>query len=90
MNIPNARIIPISQARSKLSNLLNETKGSNYYLLTKGGKAQAALIDIEYLEKLEKDVEKIYQKTFIDPKLLPLTRKFSNKEIAEWLKEDQL
>lgn len=26
----------------------------------------------------------------IDPKLLPLTRKFTDKEIAEWEKEDKL
>ena len=90
MSLPNTRIVPISEARNRLSNLLNQTRGSNYYLLTKGGKAKAALVDIEYLEKLERDVEKFYQKTFIDPKLLPLTREFSNKEIKEWLKEDQL
>lgn len=30
----------------------------------------------------------IVPKTYIDPKLIPYTREFSDEEIEEWLKED--
>ncbi len=90
MNILNTKIIPISKARANLSSLVNATTGSNYFLLTRGGKPQVALVDIKYLEKLQSDLSKIYQKTYIDPKLLLLTREFSDQEIKEWLEEDKL
>lgn len=86
----NSKIIPISQARSQLGTLVNEAKGSNFLLLTKGGKPTAALVDIDYLEKLQQDVDKLFQKTYIDPKLLPLTRTFTSEEVEEWQKEDAL
>lgn len=89
MNV-NSRIIPVSEARAKLSTLLDQTKNDQYFLLTRGGKVKAALVDINYLEKLQKDLKKLYGKTYIDPKLLPLTREFSDEEIDSWLKEDQL
>jgi len=47
------------------------------------------LVDVEYLAKLEQKVAKFYQKTFIDPQLLPFTRDFTEKEIAEWEKQDK-
>lgn len=90
MDLSNIKIIPVSEARSKLSSLLDKTKEDKFYLLTRGGKPKAALVDIEYLEKLQKEVSRIYQNTFIDPLLLPLTREFSSEEIEEWLKEDKL
>lgn len=90
MNLPNPKIIPISEARAKLSDLANKASGSNYFLLTKGGKPEVALVDIKYLVKLEQDLFEIYQKTYIDPKLLPLTREFSDKEIKQWLEEDKI
>lgn len=35
-------------------------------------------------------LDKHLQKTYIDPKLLAKTRKFSKKEIKEWMEEDKL
>lgn len=90
MNLPNDKIIPISEARSNLSKLVNLAKGDKFFLLTKGGKPQVALVDIDYLERLLRDLEDLYKKTYIDPKLLPLTRKFSRLEIKQWQKEDKL
>lgn len=90
MNLPNSKIIPISEARAKLSDLVNMAVGDNYFLLTRGGKPEVALVDAKYLEKLEKDLAKIYQKTYIDPQLLPLTREFSDEEIKRWQEEDQI
>lgn len=83
-------IIPITQARTRLSDLLKTVQRDDYVILTKGGSPKAALVDIAYLQKLEQEVQTLYKKTFIDPTLLPFTREFSNEEIAAWQKEDQL
>jgi prevent-host-death family protein len=83
-------IIPITKARGKLGELADLVSGENYILLTKGGSPKAALVDISYLSRLQSEVRKIFRKTFIDPKLLPFTRKFSDKEIREWEEKDTL
>lgn len=83
-------IMPLSKARAKLGDLTDKISGENYVILTKGGNAKAAIVDIKYLDQLQKDVRSLYQKTYIDLKLLPYTREFSGQEIEEWLKEDAL
>lgn len=83
-------IIPVTKARGKLGDLARSVKGDDYIILTKGGNPQAALVDINYLTRLEEEVKKTYSKTFIDPKFLPFTRQFSDPEIEEWIKEDAL
>ncbi|MBI3577290.1 type II toxin-antitoxin system Phd/YefM family antitoxin [Candidatus Gottesmanbacteria bacterium] len=83
-------IVPITQARSKLGDLTDRVSGDRYIILTKGGNAKAALVDIVYLTKLQNDLKKLYQKTYIDPTLITYTREFSDEEIQEWLKEDTL
>ncbi len=85
--IPN--IMSVTEARSKLGNLAENVSGEQFILLTKGGRAAAALVDVDYLDKLQKQVKAIWQKTYIDPSLLPYTRKFSDEEIKEWEKEDR-
>ncbi|OGH22176.1 MAG: hypothetical protein A3F31_05245 [Candidatus Levybacteria bacterium RIFCSPHIGHO2_12_FULL_38_12] len=90
MNISSSNIIPVTEARNKLGNLTEKVSGEQYIVLTKGGSPKAALVDLEYLTKLEKEVKRIYQKTFIDKKLLSYTREFSDTEIAAWEKEDAL
>lgn len=90
MNGTTASIIPLTKARAQLGDLASLAKGENYIVLTKGGSPKAALVDIDYLNKLQKEVKAIYQKTYIDPKLLPFTREFSDTEIEEWQKEDAL
>lgn len=86
----NTNIVPITRARSNLGNLAKKVKGDQYIVLTKSGNPQAALVDVDYLKTLEEEVKKVYSKTFIDPKLLPLTRNFNQKEIDKWLEEDKL
>lgn len=83
-------IIPITKARSRLGDLADMAIASNYYVLTKGGSPSVALVDFEYFKKMEDTVKLMYQKTFIDPKLEKYTREFTNQEIDEWQKEDQL
>lgn len=90
MNQLSQSIIPVTSARNKLGNLAEKVSGEKYVILTKGGIPKAALVDIEYLTKLENEVKKIYQKTFIDPNLLSYTREFTDEEIKEWLEEDRL
>ena len=86
----NINIVPITKVRSNLSSLTQKVKGEKYIVLTKGGTPRAALVDINYLTKLEDEVKKIYGKTFIDPNLLPLTRQFTKREIEKWREEDEL
>lgn len=82
-------IIPVTRARAKLGELTDKATGENIIVLTKGDR-KAALVDLDYLTKLQKEVKKIYGKTFIDPALLPYTRPFSDQEIETWKKEDTL
>jgi hypothetical protein len=82
-------IVPITKARGRLGDLASLAVASNYYVLTRGGNPAVALVDFDYLKKLEEIVKQITQKTFIDPKLDKFTREFSDKEIAEWQSEDQ-
>lgn len=90
MRVTPTNIIPITEARSILGDLTEAVKGENYVILTKSGSPKAAIVDIDYLARLEKAVTKIYEKTFIDPKLLPFTREFSSEEIEAWNQEDVL
>lgn len=83
-------ILPITEAREKLGNLVNQASGENYIVLTKAGKPKVALVDIAYLERLEAELTKLSQKTFIDPRLLPFTREFTDEEIKTWEQEDKL
>jgi len=83
-------VMPITEARNQLGKLAEKVNGENTFVLTKSGRPWIALVDIDYLTKLQETVDKIYQKTYIDPNLLPFTRKFSQTEIEKWLKEDQL
>lgn len=90
MNISTDNIIPITEARGKLGSLTEKTTGETIIILTKGGKPKTALVDIAYLTKLQNAVKRLYQKTFIEPNLLPYTREFTDAEIKEWEKEDVL
>lgn len=83
-------IVPITRARGRLGDLASMAVASNYFVLTRGGSPAVALVDFDYLKKLEFTVKQITQKTFIDPKRDKFIREFSDKEIAEWQSEDQL
>jgi len=90
MNVSPTNIIPVSEARSKLGDLTDLVSGENYIVLTKGGNPKAAIVDINYLSTLQKEISRLYKKTFIDPTLLPYTREFSDGEVEQWQKEDIL
>jgi len=90
MNINQANIYPVSQARNLFTKLVDDVKKAKAFFVTKKGKVKAALVDIDYLQKMQKDLSILYKKTFIDKNLLPYTREFSDEEIKEWQDEDKL
>lgn len=47
-------IIPITEARGKLDDLVREAKGENFFVISNKGKAEAAVVDVEYLLELQK------------------------------------
>jgi prevent-host-death family protein len=83
-------IIPITEARSQLGILANQVVPGRNIILTKGGKPKVALVDVNYLKRLEESMAALYQQTYVDPKLLPYTRVFSDQEIEKWAQTDQL
>jgi prevent-host-death family protein len=46
------RVIPLTEARARLSELVEKTLGDQYWVMTKGGKPRVALVDVEYLNQL--------------------------------------
>ncbi len=84
MNTQFTSMIPLTQARNTLGDLLKVTSKKKYVVLTKSGRPKAALVDIGYLTNLQNEVRKMYQKTYIDPTLLPFTRVFSDEEVRNW------
>jgi len=83
-------VYPVSEARSKFGVLVDRVSIDKTILVTKQGKIKAALVDYDYLKKMQRDLASLYQKTYIDKKLVPYTREFSDKEIKEWIEEDKL
>lgn len=45
-------IVSITEARSRLSELVENTSAEDVWVLTKGGKPRAALVDVAYLDQL--------------------------------------
>lgn len=46
------RIVSVTEARSRLSELVDEAVSEEFWVLTKGGKPRVALIDVAYLDDL--------------------------------------
>lgn len=84
------QIIPVTEARNNLSKLVEEAEEDKWFFFTKGGKPKVVLVGVDLWVKINQELEKFIQKTFISPETLPFTRVFSDKEIKRWLKEDQL
>lgn len=45
-------IIPLTEARARLSELVEKTTGDQFWVLTKGGKPRVAVVDVNYLDQL--------------------------------------
>ena len=50
-------IIPITEARAKLDDLVSGAQGNNFYVISRQGKAKAAIIDVEYLMDLQRKLD---------------------------------
>ena len=83
-------LIPVSDARGKLGKLVNLVGKKGSFVFTQRGNPKAVLVDVKLWNKLIKRLSDLYQKTYIDPKLVSYTREFTDQEISQWLKEDQL
>ena len=46
------RVIPLTEARTRLSELVEQTTGDQFWVLTKGGKPRVAVVDVHYLDQL--------------------------------------
>jgi prevent-host-death family protein len=46
------RVIPLTEARARLSELVEKTIGDQFWVLTKGGKPRVAVVDVNYLDQL--------------------------------------
>lgn len=88
--IVQSNVYPISQARGIFGTLIDKVKKEKTILFSKKGEIKAALVDFDYLKKIQTDINRLYQKTYIGKKLIPSTRIFTQKEISEWLEEDKL
>lgn len=84
------QIIPITEARSRLSRLAEETEKDKWFFLTKGGRPKVVLVGVDLWLKINKEIQKFTQKTFINTAVLPFIRSFTDKEVNQWLKEDKL
>lgn len=84
------QFIPVTEARSRLADLVEKTEENKWFFLTKRGKPKVVLVGVTLWTKINQEIKKFTQKTFIAPEVLPFTRLFSDKEIKRWLKEDQL
>jgi prevent-host-death family protein len=52
MKVAIDRIVSVTEARSRLSELVDEATAGEFWVLTKGGKPRVALVDVAYLDKL--------------------------------------
>lgn len=84
------QFIPVTEARGRLSDLIEEAQENKWFFLTKRGRPKVVLVGVTLWTKINQEIQKFTQKTFIAPKVLPFTRLFSDKEIKRWLKEDKL
>lgn len=57
LQIQPKNIIPITDARAKLDDLVTDARGSNFFVISRKGKAEAAIIDVNYIMELEKKLD---------------------------------
>jgi len=46
------RVVPLTQARARLSELVEQTSEDNFWVLTQHGRPRVALVDVKYLDRL--------------------------------------
>ncbi|MBI2612019.1 type II toxin-antitoxin system Phd/YefM family antitoxin [Candidatus Gottesmanbacteria bacterium] len=58
MNISLDKIIPFTQARNNLSDLVDKVKDKQFFVISKQNRQKAVLVDIDYFQNLQKEIEK--------------------------------
>jgi prevent-host-death family protein len=51
-NIALDRIIPLTEARARLREIIEQTNEDRFWVLTRRGKPRVAIVDVEYLDQL--------------------------------------
>jgi putative PIN family toxin of toxin-antitoxin system len=52
LNIALDRVIPLTEARARLSEIVEQTSGDQFWVLTRRGRPRVAVVDVEYLDQL--------------------------------------
>jgi prevent-host-death family protein len=52
LNISLDRIIPVTEARARLREIIEQTRDDQFWVLTWRGRPRVALVDVEYLDQL--------------------------------------
>ena len=52
LNVALDRIVPLTEVRARLSEIVEQTKGDRFWVLTRRGRPRVALVDVEYLDQL--------------------------------------
>lgn len=46
------RVVPLTEARARLSEIVEQTSGDQFWVLTRRGRPRVAVVDVEYLDQL--------------------------------------
>lgn len=57
LQIKPRNIIPITKARIQLDDLVDDANGNNFFVISKQGKATAAIINVDYLMEMQKKID---------------------------------
>jgi prevent-host-death family protein len=52
LNVSLDRIIPITEARARLREIIEQTRNDQFWVLTWRGRPRVAVVDVEYLDQL--------------------------------------
>jgi|GEM_PF-1576050 len=52
LNVALDRIVPLTEVRARLSEIVEQTKDDQFWVLTRHGRPQVAIVDVEYLDRL--------------------------------------
>lgn len=57
MDISLQKIIPFTEARNKLSDLVDRVRKEQFFVISKQNRQKAVLVDIDYFQSLQKELE---------------------------------
>jgi prevent-host-death family protein len=52
LNVALDRVIPLTEARARMSEIVEQTTGDQFWVLTRHGRPRVAVVDVEYLDQL--------------------------------------